>query len=518
MTNIAEMLRLRAEKSPEKVALTYRGSQLTWNEVYDRAALVRRRLQDAGIHRGDVVAIYTDHSPAQVIALFAAAMADAVFTIVNIRLKHEQVQHQLTDSDTNAIIGTESYLTPFEDLFKHRQIHALRIGEEGLPTGVTPEEVPTSDLAETTANIPFDISNIIYTSGSTGRAKGVVVPHRTLLDGARIVSGYLKITAEDTIMSLLPFSFDYGLNQLMDAVYTGARLVLHRYHLPRQLLDELASEQATVMAAVPSLWPHLFNPRLVDHATKPEFEHLRLITTAGGQHSQELLKELVAFFPHTDITIMYGLTESFRSTYLPFSEIFKRPGSIGKAVPEVEILVINEDGDHCTPGEKGELYHRGAFITYGYLNDPELTESRFIHLSKGGNRYLPEYAVRSGDIVSLDEEGYIYFHGRADMQIKSSGYRVSPDEVSEAVLAFADISHAAVFSMPDPLIGEVVHLAYSTYSEKPVDQAELARNLKSDLPDYAIPRGIHFYKSLPLTTSGKIDVPAIRKDVGEGAS
>ena len=224
------------------------------------------------------------------------------------------------------------------------------------------------------------------------------------------------------------------------------------------------------------------------------------------------MRKLVEFFPHTEIIIMYGLTECFRSTYLPFAELLKRPGSIGKPVPEVEIMILNEQGQPCKPGEKGELIHRGAFISYGYLNATELTENRFIKVHTGGPGCVPETAVRSGDLVSRDEEGFIYFHGRLDMQMKCAGYRVSPSEVEEAVLLFSDMSQAASFGMPDSLLGQAVYLAYSTYSKRPVEQIQLERHLSKCLPSYAIPRYLRFYTKLPLTANGKFDYAVLKHD------
>lgn len=516
MTNLAEMLRRTVERFPQRTALTYGGKHLSWYDLYARAALVRDNLRAAGIRRGDVVAIYAERAPAQVVGIFGIAMADAVFTILSPLLKANQVKHQVSDANVKAVVGTQVYLASFKQLWGQRYIHVEPMTPEGLPCGGETGAIHDVDVSKPLAtSIPADVSNIIYTSGSTGRAKGVVIPHRTLLDGARIVSQYLKITGDDVLLSLLPFNFDYGLNQLLTTVFTGARMVLHDFTFPQDLVDTMIRERVTGMAAVPSLWPHLFNPRLLDQAAKPEFEHLRYLTTAGGMHSQELLVKLTAFFPHTEIIVMYGLTESFRSTYLPFSELFKRPGSIGKPVPEVEILVLDEAGKRCGAGEKGELIHRGAFVSYGYLNDPELTQSKFIKLNTGGPGCLPEMAVRSGDIVSLDQDGFIYFHGRCDMQIKCNGYRVSPTEVEEAVLLFSGISHAAVFGLSDPNLGESVNLAYATYQGLAVDHSQLARHLSDLLPHYAIPRRIQFYESLPLTVTGKIDYPALKRSADE---
>lgn len=507
MKNIAEMLRERVQETPDRVGVTYLDMHATWRDVYAQAHTLGRRLASANIGKGDVVGIYLPHSLGQVIGIFAAALQDAVFTVINPQLAPDQVKHQVQDASMKAVVGSAELLSPLEAFFSHRMMHVERIGHMGLDKS----EVATGiDIgASTTTNIPADVSNYIYTSGSTGLAKGVVVPNRTLLDGARIVSQYLRITRDDTILSVLPFSFDYGLNQLLSSVHKGARLVLHRFLLAKDLLDLVHSERATGLAVVPSMWPKLLRLKRRD-AT--QLESLRYVTTAGGFHPPELLRSISEFLPTTEIIVMYGLTESFRSTYLPFSEMSRRPGSIGKAVPEVEILAIDENGARCKPGQKGELVHRGAFVTYGYLNNPALNEQKFIKIQVDARACLPETAVRSGDQVSLDEDGYIYFHGRLDMQIKSSGYRISPDEVAQAVLSTPEIAQAVVFGMPDAALGEAIHVAYETYNNCKIDEFEIKRHAKKSLGGYAIPHHYHFYEKIPLNPNGKIDFAVLKRE------
>ena len=480
---------------------------MTGKDVYLQARTLGSKLAQAHIGKGDVVGIYLPHSLGQVIGIFAAALQDAVFTVINPQLAPDQVKHQVQDASMKAVIGSPELLAPLEEFFQQRTMHVEPIEHTGLARLELAADI---DLrSSVTTNIPADVSNYIYTSGSTGLAKGVVVPHRTLLDGARIVSGYLGITREDTLLSVLPFSFDYGLNQLLSSVYTGATIVLHRFLLAKDLLDMVANERVTGLAVVPSMWPKLLRLKRREAA---QIESLRYVTTAGGFHPPELLRSIVGFLPTTEIIVMYGLTESFRSAYLPFSEIFKRPGSIGKAVPEVELMVIDENGQRCKPGERGELVHRGAFVTYGYLNNPALNEAKFIKIQVDGRSCLPETAVRSGDLVSTDDDGYIYFHGRRDMQIKSSGYRISPDEVAQAVLSTPGIAQAVVFGMPDAALGEAIHVAYETYANQSIEEIEIKRHAKKALGNYAVPHRYHFYEKLPLNPNGKIDFAVLKRE------
>ena len=193
-----------------------------------------------------------------------------------------------------------------------------------------------------------------------------------------------------------------------------------------------------------------------------------------------------------------------------------RPGCVGRAVPEVEIMVLDKDGQPCAPGEKGELVHRGAFVTYGYLNNAKLTAEKFIPINAGGRDCLPEMAVRSGDRVAMDEDGYIYYYGRMDQQIKSSGYRISPDEVAEAVLSTPGICLTAVFGLPDEELGQAIHVAYETEGGEDIDLVEIKRHAKASLAAYAIPHHYHFYEKLPLNPNGKIDFGALKKAAEAG--
>lgn len=508
MNNIAEMLRIRALETPDKIGLKYLDHDLSWKDLYRQACHLSRRLCDFDIGKGDVVGIYIPHSLGQVISIFAVAQRDAIFTIINPLLAPEQVKHQVQDASIKAVIGSADLLSPMAEFFTSLQIHMESMETTGQPLSDI-DDIQFDLSISVTTNIPADVSNYIYTSGSTGLAKGIVVPHRTLLDGARIVSKYLNISQNDNILSILPFSFDYGLNQLLSCVYTGAKITLHQFIFPRDMIDILAREQITGLAVVPSVWPKLLKPGL---KKENDFQHLRYVTTGGGFHPPKLLKKISEFFSNTEIIVMYGLTESFRSTYLPFSEMLNRPGSIGKAVPEVEILVLNDSGARCEPGEKGELIHRGAFITYGYLNNLELSEKKFIRLHMGDKSCLPEVAVRSGDLVSVDEDGYIYFHSRLDMQIKSSGYRISPDEVSQAILSTPGLAQAVVFGLPDETMGEAIHVAYETYSGEEIDIIEIKRHTKLSLASYAIPHHYHFYEKIPLNPNGKIDITSLKRD------
>jgi acyl-CoA synthetase (AMP-forming)/AMP-acid ligase II len=208
--------------------------------------------------------------------------------------------------------------------------------------------------------------------------------------------------------------------------------------------------------------------------------------------------------PHTDIYLMYGLTEAFRSTYLPPEQVDIRPESIGKAIPNAEILVVREDGSECAPGEPGELVHRGALVALGYWNDPEKTAERFKPCpSQLAEIPLTEIAVWSGDQVKKDAEGYLYFISRKDEMIKTSGYRVSPTEIEEVVYSSRLANEVAAIGLPHPTLGQAILLVAA--GDDNLDREAIIRYCQKELPNFMVPQAVEIRSSLPRNQNGKID-------------
>jgi acyl-CoA ligase (AMP-forming) (exosortase A-associated) len=361
--------------------------------------------------------------------------------------------------------------------------------------------------------IDADRAAILYTSGSTGRPKGVVLSHRNLIAGAKSVAGYLENTADDTLLAALPLSFDAGFSQLTTAFYAGARVVLLNYLLPRDVLKTLERERVTGLTAIPPLYIPLAQldwPAAIAG-------HLRYFASTGGRMPQETLAALRARLPKTKPFLMYGLTEAFRSTYLPPEEIDRRPDSIGKAIPNAEILVLREDGTPCAPHEPGELVHRGALVSLGYWNDPEKTAERFRPLPGEPGLTIPEWAVWSGDTVRRDEAGFLYFVGRRDEMIKTSGYRVSPGEVEEVFYAMKRVGECVAFGVDHATLGQAIQVVVTPPGDDAgLDAQALLAECRQRMPAYMVPHGIDVRAGpLPRNPNGKIDRKALLNEWAE---
>ncbi len=488
-----------------------------YQTLYALASQCAAVLQAQGLARGDRVATYLPKSAEEAAGIFAATMAGGVFVDVNPLLRGHQVAHILSDCGVKFLITSKSdWKRICDEAGKVESLRCLLFvdkdddgSEETLPA-VFGVMQPGGTVPRASTAIGEDLAGLLYTSGSTGKPRGVMLSHRNLLAGSRIVSNYLEITRSERILSILPFSFDYGLNQFVTTVQNCATIVLFVYRFPSELVRALRDEAITGVAGVPLVWAGLTHH--TSGLGKTGLPALRYITNSGGAVPTATVQSLRQLLPATQIFLMYGLTEAFRATYLPPSEVDRRPNSIGKAIPESEILVVNSDGQPCRPGEPGILVQRGPTVSLGYWGNPERTREvlrphPFIPADQGG-----DIVCYSGDLVRTDEEGFIYFIARADGQIKSQGYRISPSEVEEVLMENGDLSAAAVIGLPDSSSGERVHAIVVPAGAAPTDPDEVLRRCAQRLPGYMAPKSIEFVEGLPKTPNGKIDYQSLRAE------
>jgi acyl-CoA ligase (AMP-forming) (exosortase A-associated) len=497
-----------AERCPDRIAVRHRGTGTTYAELATHIEAFASGLSGLGLERLERVGIYLPKQIEAVASFFGTTRAGGVFVPINPLLKAEQVVYILRNCSVRVLVtskdrweevrlqlGDDSPLT-----------HIVLVdGESGSSQTIGWKDLMASERREVSPVqrpvIDIDMASILYTSGSTGKPKGVVLSHKNMLTGAVSVSTYLENTQDDRLLAVLPFSFDYGLSQLTTAFRVGACVVLLDYLFPRDVVRTVETEQITGLAAVPPVWIQVADLAWPASVTG----HLRYITNSGGRMPRATLDKLRQALPKTKPFLMYGLTEAFRGTYLPPDQIDLRPDSMGKAIPNAEIVVVRPDGTPCAPDEPGELVQRGSLVALGYWNDPEKTAERFKPLP-GQRTELPitELAVWSGDTVRMDAEGFLYFVGRRDEMIKTSGYRVSPTEVEEVLYGSGLVGDAVAFGAPHPTLGEAIVVVASGDGSA---SDNLLAYCKKHMPTYMVPARIEWLETLPRNPNGKFDRP-----------
>ncbi|MCC5794967.1 MAG: acyl-CoA ligase (AMP-forming), exosortase A system-associated [Chromatiales bacterium] len=507
---LADLVAAGAQGRGGAPALVHAGQETSYEALQRGLEAAARALASLLPEAGARVVVWLPKSPETVLAMLGAASAGGVFVPVNPVLKAGQVAHILRDSGASVLVTSRMRLaalgTALADCPQLRQLVLTDAGEADTPLPVIRwDRLLAGAGATPSRRIDADLAAIFYTSGSTGLPRGVMLSHRNLVAGAASVASYLEHGPEDRILALLPLSFDAGFSQLTTSFIAGATVVLHDYLLARDAIRLVTGHSITGLTGVPPLWQQLAE------CDWPQASALRYFASTGGVMPPALLGRLRTLFPQARPYLMYGLTEAFRSTFLPPEEIDRRPGSIGRAIPNAEVMVLREDGSPCAAGEPGELVHRGALVALGYWNAPEATARRFRplpgHAGPGGQ---PEIAVWSGDTVRRDEDGYLYFLGRGDAQIKTSGYRVSPEEVESIALASGLAREAVALGLPDERLGQRIVLAASPATGSG-DTAALLAWCRARLPAYMVPQAIAWQASLPRNANGKFDRVALRE-------
>ena len=521
-TRLHHLIEHTAIGRPEGAALSAGDTTLDYAELWRGVAAVGAGLRELGLARGDRVAVFAEKRIETVLAIFGTSVADGLFVPVNPVLRAAQVRHIVRDCAARFLITTADRLPALLPMLGEAPSveHVLVIG---APPGFKPdpaagprihtwESVMITEPAETPTpqGVDLDPAAILYTSGSTGNPKGVVLSHRNLITGAESVASYLHNDHHDVILSVLPLSFDAGFSQLTTAFLTGGQIVLMNYLLPAEVPRLCLRHGVTGLTCVPPLWLQLASVDWPEEAR----ERLRYFANTGGRMPRSTLARLRTHFPVALPYLMYGLTEAFRSTYLEPAQVDLRPDSIGKAIPNAEILVVRPDGSRCDPGEEGELVHRGSLVALGYWNDPVRTSERFRPVPGQFDGWRqPELAVWSGDRVVRDAEGFLYFVGRNDEMIKTSGYRVSPTEIEEAAYATGMVRDAVALGVEDERLGQRIVLL-ATENGHPLTPSSLIAAMRRELPLFQVPSEVIVRDELPRSANGKYDRTLIRTELG----
>ena len=534
------------QQDGEQIALVHDRQSLTYTQLARQIKYVSAFFLACGIKPGDRIAIYLGKCPQFVISLFAASRIGAIFVPVNSQLKRRQLAHLLNDCQPVVIISTTQRFEYAQNILLNlgsihtfisidkpsaQQDNFISVCRDKQKTFWNWRDIPqkTKDTKPTNSTVQDDPVAILYTSGSSGLAKGVLLSHKNLCLGIKSVSHYLKIQNKDIILALLPLNFDYGLNQVTSGLYCGAKVILHTHFFAVSTLKLMRNEAVTLLAGVPNLWAQL--APLASQYPQPS---LRLVTNSGGVVAPNLIQQLRQSWSATKIVLMYGLTEAFRSTWLPPGLLAQFPGAIGKPVPYARVWVVNRAKRRlCAPNEPGELVHSGDLVALGYWRDKQQTGEKFQTMGKIIDYHHPAHqgiclppkgqrAVLSGDWVYQNQQGILYFVRRLSRIIKISGYRISPDEVEQAFLALPHIAQCQVIGVPQVDQEEQI-VAFVVPGTKPhksgkkmeiremIDKRELRQQVCRELPAYMCPAHIHILSAMPQNINGKTDFEQLYK-------
>lgn len=499
-----ELLWANLPRRRDKICLIEAGGDISFGALAAAADGLANQLRQLGIAPGDRVIVHFRKCIDEVVAMFAAWRLGAVVVNVNHQLTVDQLLFVARDCRARAAVVPAAFASalagrPLPDTLDRIIVrHGPPAPGDARFSGWT-DKVADAFLPENPD--PGSLAAIIYTSGSTGQPKGVMLSHRNIRIGALSVIDYLGLDETDRLLSVLPYSFDAGLNQLTTMLRVGGTVVHQPVTLAAEIVRAATAHAVTGIAGVPTMWSMVVR-YLLD--TPTVFPALRRITNTGGKITPEILEAIPQVFPNTAVFLMYGLTEAFRSTYLPPARFLAKKGAIGQAVPHAQVHIVRHGIGPAGPGEQGELVHAGPLVSMGYWERPAETAARI--------RPCPELAeilgdrpvVWSGDLVRIDADGDLWFVGRMDDMIKTMGFRLSPNEVEDHAARTGVVTESVAFAVEDPEMGQAVHLACAIPAE--TDAATLRSLCRRVMPGYMVP--MRFYPwpgTMPRTPSGKLD-------------
>jgi len=499
-------------------------------ELRVRSERVARNLTARGVKPGDFVGVYMRRSVDHVTALVGIMRAGAVFYSMHHGLRLPQIRYICERTRSTVILtdvhGLLSFAGQPEDaalngLFTLFSTEPVRPFEETVLAPVmraysvcqlmpdATRQAPADDPPPTV--VGQDAAFVLFTSGSTGNPKGVVIAHQDLVNRVVTESADYEIRSDDRLLSLLPFSFDVGCNQLFTALAKGAELVILNSWLPKDIATVVAKYGITGISAVPAIWAGVLECA-ANREIAAAIDRVRYITISGGDMAPSQLSALRALLPSVQIFKTYGQTETFRTSMLKPADFSRKMGSVGRPVPGTDVIVVDRKGRPVGPGVRGQIVHRGDGVMLGYLGDKRATR---VVLRPNPLQSLVspfrQRAVFTGDTGYFDADGYLYLMGRSDKMIKTSGYRVYPREVSDHILRHPAVKDAVVFGVKHPTLGAALHCEIELKDGFSLAPSEMTTFLADKLPSYMIPVRIECVPSFPRTPSGKIRLSEVER-------
>lgn len=515
---VHEFLTASAKRNPYKIAIVCDDERLTYKEFDEKTDSLAQSLIELGLERHERVIIFLDNSIEMAIAMYSVLKAGGVFVNLSSSVKSERLKYTVNDSNAKFIIASVTNMETITNALscEGNTCRPVWIGDPSFISSILlPSSLLWNDLLtkfspdlrlqnRKSQIIDYDLATLVYTSGSTGEPKGVMSPHSNMIHVSKNVIRYLENTQNDIILNVLPLSFVYGLYQLIVSVITGGTLVLEKSLMfPNKIIHTIQKENVTGMPIIPTVAALLLKLHGLE---KVDLSSLRYITNAGSGLPVEHIVRLRSLFPHVKIYSMYGCAECLRVAYLPPEEIDLRPASVGKAIPNCEVFIVDENDNLVKQGEIGELVVRGTHVMRGYWNAPLLTEKIF-----GKGFMQGEVLLHTGDFFRQDENEYLYFVCRKDDMIKTAGKKVSPKEIENVLYCINGVVEVSVVGIPDNILGMAVKAFVVVAPEIEISKSDIIRYCSEHLERHLIPKYIEFVDSLPKTINGKIDKASLRK-------
>lgn len=499
-----------AARTPDATALVVGETRWTFADVDRASDALAATLQARGVGRGDRVAIMADNGAELVVALWAALKAGGVFVVVNPTTKADKLAYVLGDCGVRLVVAHSRLARVVVPALAESPSVTAALWVGGVPDTARSDDAAVhlhhGDWAEALdagdaeprdpGLVDADLAGLIYTSGSTGRPKGVMLTHRNVAHNAWSISTYLGLRSDDVVACLLPLSFDYGLFQVLMGARVGCAVVVETgFAYPRDTLVRLAETGVTVLPGVPTIFATLLQHAPFD----VDLSAVRLLTNTAAALPPAHIRRLQGAFPHARVFCMYGLTECTRVSWLDPDRLDDKLGSVGKAMPNTEAYVVDENGKRAAPGVVGELVVRGASVMRGYWGKPDATAAVLRPGEIDG-----EQVLHTGDQFWADEDGFLWFVGRDDDVFKCRGEKISPAEVEHVLYELDAVAEAAVVGVSHEIDGTAVRAVVVPREGATLDEALVRRHCRSRLEGYMVPRFVEVRSTLPKTDSGKI--------------
>ena len=513
---LGEALEFSCINHPLKTAAIFKEKEYLYTEIIQCARNLAFHLVNAGIEKGDRVAIYMNNSWQSIVSIYGITIAGGVFLVINPQTKANKLNYILKDSGAKVLILEANLQSELSRAIEGlNEIKEFILTEGNLLTNKSTSEfknfdeiISQKEIANLPRIIPNDLAALIYTSGSTGFPKGVMMTHQSMVFTSWSLIEYLRLTEDERIMLVLPLAFDYGLYQLIMAITIGGTLIIeHSFNFPPTIFRQIEQLKPTVFPGVPSIYAMMI---ATHKKTGVTFDCIQKITNTAAALPEEFIADLKVIFPNALIFKMYGLTECKRVCYLEPELNDEKPNSVGKAIPGTEVFLLSTEGNRVGPGETGILHVRGPHVMAGYWNNEELSNKMLIPGLIPGERILCAH-----DLFKMDDEGFLYFLGRNDDIIKTRGEKVSPVEVENIIYKIDGIKEVVVLGIPDVILGESIVAFITIHDQVTIIEKEIQRECMAHLEPFMIPQKIILLTEMPKSNNGKIDKAELKRLLSE---